>query len=404
MFSDYSHESETLGTDNVETLIADALANNNDPPPSWTDQCAALVDLAILERSGALSSAIIDSWRSHVSANRARSCFLPAQNFVEVRWPRPSSNLIEPFLRSNPIEVVDGLGREVKAALFTGPYCNKFVLSRAILKDPTETAFLIYHMLMHLLGGHMRNRTYGFRIEYTRGKAVPLLQDLPAYHDEENWADDTATCLWDGAYSSSALTWAYAKLLAKAGQDCVGVDPPLIRAMLRDRSWFRQSIFNRLPFSSRVLRSLRNLLYPPVSYTGPAAVVHGSSRSVYFVCKDPRDPKLIWKRWVPSQRVLARLGIAAEDVVPVEDAELEHYRPGRLLIEPIEVDHARQLLERSLQLVHRPAKLVRPETRLAVFKKITGAQMSADPAWAEFWCSSVYRGTDTVAPFTLKKG
>lgn len=315
----------------------------------------------VLPPSAKLSNVAAAAWRRHVLTNLnlldASKSRTEGSRSLEWRQTQPPD--IGHFLARNLIELLPSIGTNygapLEGVLFVGPKYNRILIDCELVPQPLEVAFLIYHLYIHFVAGHTPRHQFGVRFEYGRGRTPMEVLADSEYGEQEGIADDGATCLWDDWYVDAYRMSDFSRSLAR-GAISSGASSQLIRSVLRNRKGLFYSVWRTVgSLTARTKDSnlylLLNDLSPSLKFNGPFAVVEGTDRHAYLICLEPdgQKPDQIkgWRRWIPSRRVLTRLGLASKDIVRISDEELSKYEDVRLLIEPQDVRQVRDALMRA---------------------------------------------------------
>jgi len=341
----------------------------------------------------ALSEEGVAAWHEHEEANRGMPGIRRGEGSdIKLDWPMDPPREIREFLAHNPPRFVASLGPDLAAALFSGPRRSTMVIARDVVDQSLEVIFLICHMYIHLALGHLRRSGFDCRLEYRPGHTPPELLRGSEYRDAENVADDGATCLWDNWYTTAYQMRPSNRTRARTALAQGEVQSQTIRAMLRNRGGVLTALWKTIDGATAPLKSTRlypmlELLSPSVRFAGPR-VVRGKDRHVYLGCIDEQGHR--WKRWIPSARVLDRLGVEPRDVEPVSEQELREYDEGRILIMPEEVRQARALLQQAAWATPLPILVTHVASRSAEGRK-GSEQHPAAPVCSAAACAPVLR-------------
>lgn len=326
-------------------------------PPEYLDaQVITGIRLCQFLREETLSPSVMDAWKLHIQCNRRHRMRESIDGLYNIVTPYDKHrggrfDAVERFIAHNPIRILPSLGPYFRAMFFTGPAVNTILLAEDVPSDVAETTFQLLDLFMHLCHGHLKASTYDFMFELRRDIPVPDYFLTPEYGEAEHIARKAACCLWDNGYTDSALSRSFVSAALKHG-----IESTLIREAVSSKTSLRQRLRDSIMDTSLGMY-LRRIVHRPPLYKGPIGLVQAEGRdpNVYLLCR-ARDPRtggeIVWRRWVPSDSVILRLGLTPSDVVRIGPQELfSTTMEGPLLIDLHEVAEYRNLLERTV--VHR---------------------------------------------------
>lgn len=327
---------------------------------SFSDRLTVLAQLASLYRKGMVSPEVIDAWKIHVADNRAdkvsdcpdgvcsRVDIVPSDN-RQALFKGPMAQ----FFRRNPVRVTESLGEHVRAIFFTGPRVNTIVLSSDVVSDRTDMTFQAMEFFMHYATGQMKGGTYDFIPEFRRDRPVPTEFLSPRYGEFEGKVRKITCCLWDDTYSESMLDSPFIRTALSQP----GLNPQVMRAIVRDKESFRAVLVSQL-LQSSIVQGVRNRIHVPPVYGGPIAVVKAPDDvdiNVYLlqqVARRDSNEVYIRRRWIPSETILSHLGISLNDVARISWEQLMSYEEDTILIHPAEVEELRNILASTVTYAH----------------------------------------------------
>lgn len=311
---------------------------------------------ASLERSvrdGHGSAELLVSWRRHLFAEQHHIPSRASGNAAKVRWKKALPPRLRQILESTELELATSLGRDIAAAVFVGPTTTRLIFGRDSFQEPLELEFLLYHLYLHTLGD-LPVEGFGSWLEYKRettsNHLIPLLSD-EQYREHEAVVNDEATCLMYDNYVSGPRLHPLSRSLVRRALKRQVVELKLIRTVLGDRNLLRRLM--RL-WMWTILASLshnpwlRRVARPRLQFTEHVAVVREASwKPIYLIWANPDGA--LWRRWVPSRKVLLALGLRRADVALIGD--LSRYRDDGILLEPNDVRQAYLALARASRSV-----------------------------------------------------
>jgi len=315
-----------------------------------------LLQLKALALRGDISGEVVEAWLRHVDINRGLSVSNPYPHQVEVRWLIKPREEVETFCERNPIEVIPDLGENIAAIYLAGPKCGRLVVSEQLASDTFDLAFMVHHILVHVMCGHLHHKSFDVRVEYCRGKSHSRAVTRESIQRQEQEADSGAACLWDDRYANSpGLTDWWCE------EDVVPLRIPH-RVSWKPSDKIRGRFYSLI--RAHVSEGIRAKLYRPLRYLDNVAVVSGEDRHIYLLAPDS-DTGTIVRRWIPSSEVLFQLGILPIDVVRLKENHLQLFLEKEPLIEWDEVKGYHAVLQSSTILLDRPsALLANSESRL----------------------------------------
>ena len=295
--------------------------------------------------AGRASDALAVVWHRHLLAERYGVPLRDDQANRRLRWKASPPETVKQFLSAIDVEFAASLGPAVAAACFSGPRRTRIVLAADAIHDAAEAEFYIYQLGVATFNVERKPQAgersgFGCWIEYRKDApqaAWCTLQDRAAAEASRDWA----VCLMDGAYASQdrdAIFRMSKSLLRGAVQRRIDGNG-VLRAILGDRLLLRSG-----GLTSMLERILRSSVGPKLQFTEHMLLVREEScEDIYLIWADPSGIRR--RRWIPSRRVLASLGVSRPNVIPSVPAPLvAHYRYDGVLVAREHVEIVRDLL------------------------------------------------------------
>ncbi len=346
----------------VNTLGERADAHLRDDARAVSSRLAALV-----EKQQA-SPRLLASWRRLLFAERYDVPAGSQAAATHLRWKRTPPERLSQILQGVDVEIAPSLGDEIVGTTLSGPRRTRLVLGRDAFLDALEAEFVLYRLYLHTLAD-LPVEGYGCWVEFKHDSAARVPRDLvgePAARDREDWIDDTAAALMYDFYATAPTSPRPGWSILRSALKRHALETPFLRALLDDSHGVRADVRDRLLaiYATTAAMPFASVTRPRSRFTEHIAIVreHPWSR-VYLIWADQRGR---WRRWIPSRKVLAALGLRPADVAVIDD--IRAYRYDGVLLDPDDVRHVAALLQDAIDFSLLP-RLGIPTARLAGLAK-----------------------------------
>jgi hypothetical protein len=311
------------------------------------DRDVAAVRLLVNDEiaAGRASDALATAWHRHLLAERYGVPLKGEQSGRRVRWKVSPPEAIKEFLARIDVEFVPHLGPAICAAAFVGPRRTRIVLAADAVQDAAEAEFEIFQLGIAAFNSDLSPRAgalggFGCWIDYRRDHPAADGRCGLQQHATDERSRDFAVCLMDEEYIShdrDAIRQMSRSLLRGAVQRSIDGNA-VLRAILGNRLMLRS------PLTSMLGLLGRSFAGPRLQFTEHMLLVRDERRDdVYLLWADPSGIRR--RRWIPSRRVLAKIGVTRIGVIPpVTAAFLAEYQYDGVLVSSLHVDVVRDLL------------------------------------------------------------
>jgi hypothetical protein len=281
-----------------------------------------------LINNGFASPWLAVSWRRHLFAEQTNRTYVARNEAGAFRWTEQAAPRLRQILARVWVDLVPSLGSNVAAAVFVGPRTTRIVLGQDAIFDDLEAEFLVWHLYGHAVED-LPTAGFGCWIEYRRdassSRLDPVLGD-PVLREREVAANDFAVGRMYDEYGSGPSVPEEGGILRER----------IVGSRLRHVAQIYDLAAARWESAGRLLR------LSPRFNRSPALVRRRWWSPVYLTWVDEDFQNCC--RWIPSRRIVYKLGVRLDDIETRNDLDVSAYRYEGLLIDPAEVRMVREVL------------------------------------------------------------